>query len=166
MADALTQGLRSTGMMAVADPTFSSSASQAYAAAWVPLRLSEPPSMLTCRRSQRVLGESQLASQLNAQESQFMRATGNIVRFLPCGRPVPARTQLTPDTRRRPQQQHDAFLARVVTRRRGAADDPVPHGRAGRRQCSIRTTAASGANPRAENGWQQVCLRHVCDQGQ
>jgi hypothetical protein len=33
MADALTQGLRSTGMMAVADPTFSSSASQAYAAA-------------------------------------------------------------------------------------------------------------------------------------
>ena len=85
MADALTQGLRSTGMMAVADPTFSSSASQAYAAAWVPLRLSEPRSMLTCRRSQRVLGESQLASQLNAQESQFMRATGNIVRFLPCG---------------------------------------------------------------------------------
>jgi len=26
------------------------------------------------------MGESQLASQLNAQESQFMRATGNIVR--------------------------------------------------------------------------------------
>ncbi|KAK1923636.1 kinase-like domain-containing protein [Papiliotrema laurentii] len=62
MADALTQGLRSTGMMAVADPVFTSSASQAYAAS----------------RSQRVMGESQWASQLNQQESQFMRATGNI----------------------------------------------------------------------------------------
>ena len=33
MADALTQGMRSNGMMAVADPTFTSSASQAYAQA-------------------------------------------------------------------------------------------------------------------------------------
>ncbi|ORY34690.1 kinase-like domain-containing protein [Naematelia encephala] len=62
MADALTQGLRSTGMMAIADPTFASAASQAYASA----------------RSQRVVGDSQWASQLNQQESQFMRATGNI----------------------------------------------------------------------------------------
>ncbi|KAK4684520.1 serine/threonine-protein kinase CHEK1, partial [Tremellales sp. Uapishka_1] len=61
MADALTQGLRTTGMMAIADPTFGSSQAQSYAAA----------------RSQRVLGESQW-SQLNPQESQFLRATGNI----------------------------------------------------------------------------------------
>ncbi|WVR08050.1 hypothetical protein IAU60_005095 [Kwoniella sp. DSM 27419] len=60
--DALTQGLRSTGMMAIADPSFGSSASQAYAAS----------------RSQRVMTESQWGSQFNQQESQFMRMTGNI----------------------------------------------------------------------------------------
>ncbi|CAD6589744.1 MAG: Chk1 protein kinase, partial [Tremellales sp. Tagirdzhanova-0007] len=60
--DALTQGLRTTGMMAIADPKFYSQASQAYAAS----------------RSQRVMGDSQWASQLNPAESQFMRATGNI----------------------------------------------------------------------------------------
>ncbi|WWD20357.1 hypothetical protein CI109_104833 [Kwoniella shandongensis] len=60
--EALTQGLRSTGMMAIADPTFSHGASQAYAAS----------------RSQRVMTESQWGSQFNQQESQFMRMTGNI----------------------------------------------------------------------------------------
>lgn len=77
MADALTQGLRSTGMMSVADPVLPSSASQAYAASSV-FRIFDSMK-LTCRRSQRMMGESQWASQLNQQESQFMRATGNIV---------------------------------------------------------------------------------------
>ncbi|KAL7425213.1 Chk1 protein kinase [Cryptotrichosporon argae] len=62
IADALTQGLRQTGMMAIADPTYQSGASQAYAD----------------QRSQRVHAESQWGSQFNQQESQFMRATGNI----------------------------------------------------------------------------------------
>ncbi|GFZ49680.1 Checkpoint kinase 1 [Saitozyma sp. JCM 24511] len=62
IGDALTQGLRSTGMMAYADPTFSSSASQAYAA----------------QRSQRMASQSQWGSQFNPQESQFLRATGNL----------------------------------------------------------------------------------------
>lgn len=34
---------------------------------------------LTRSRSQRVLGETQWGSQWNQQESQFMRATGNLV---------------------------------------------------------------------------------------
>jgi hypothetical protein len=51
-------------MMSVADPVFRSEASQAY----------------TTTRSQRMMGDSQWAgSLLNAQESQFMRGTGNIV---------------------------------------------------------------------------------------
>ncbi|ORX37650.1 kinase-like domain-containing protein [Kockovaella imperatae] len=62
MGDALTAGMRSTGMMTIADPTFASQASQAYAA----------------NRSQRIASGSQWASQLNPQESQFLRATGNI----------------------------------------------------------------------------------------
>lgn len=36
------------------------------------------PTTDECRRSQRVLADSQWASQLNAQESQFLRGTGNI----------------------------------------------------------------------------------------
>jgi serine/threonine-protein kinase Chk1 len=60
LPEALTQGLRSTGMMAVADPTFKDGS---YAAS----------------RSQRVFGDSQWGSQWNQQESQFMRATGNLV---------------------------------------------------------------------------------------
>ncbi|WRT69745.1 uncharacterized protein IL334_006736 [Kwoniella shivajii] len=58
--EALTSGLVSSGMMKVADPIISNSASQAYAA------------------SQRVKNESQWGSQFNQQESQFMRMTGNI----------------------------------------------------------------------------------------
>ncbi|OCF42617.1 CAMK/CAMKL/CHK1 protein kinase [Kwoniella heveanensis CBS 569] len=60
--EALTQGMRQSGMMAVADPTFASGPSQSYAAS----------------RSQRVMNDSQWGSQLNPQESQFMRMTGNI----------------------------------------------------------------------------------------
>lgn len=37
LADALTDGMRRTGMMGVADPTFASQASQAYATAYVPV---------------------------------------------------------------------------------------------------------------------------------
>ncbi|BEI83834.1 hypothetical protein CcaverHIS002_0404380 [Cutaneotrichosporon cavernicola] len=59
LPEALTQGLRSTGMMAVADPTFNDAS---YAVS----------------RSQRVFGDSQWGSQWNQQESQFMRATGNL----------------------------------------------------------------------------------------
>lgn len=50
-------------MMAVADPTFKDPAAAAYAVS----------------RSQRVFGDSQWGSQWNAQESQFMRGTGNLV---------------------------------------------------------------------------------------
>nr|ODN92269.1 CAMK/CAMKL/CHK1 protein kinase [Cryptococcus depauperatus CBS 7855] len=57
--EALTQGLRATGMMAYADPTFHASASQAYAAS----------------RSQRMASDTQW---MNQAESQFMRGTGNI----------------------------------------------------------------------------------------
>ncbi|CAK9787372.1 Pkinase-domain-containing protein [Cutaneotrichosporon oleaginosum] len=59
LPEALTQGLRSTGMMAVADPTFKDAS---YAV----------------HRSQRVFGDSQWGSQWNQQESQFMRGTGNL----------------------------------------------------------------------------------------
>ncbi|WWC92860.1 uncharacterized protein L201_007821 [Kwoniella dendrophila CBS 6074] len=56
--DALTQGMRQKGMMDVINPSFSNS--QAYLS------------------SQRAFNESQWGSQLNQQESQFMRMTGNI----------------------------------------------------------------------------------------
>lgn len=62
LPEALTQGMRQSGMMAVADPTFKDAA---YAAS----------------RAEKVFGESQWNTQWNAQESQFMRATGNLVSF-------------------------------------------------------------------------------------
>ncbi|EIW71370.1 hypothetical protein TREMEDRAFT_27276 [Tremella mesenterica DSM 1558] len=61
IADALTQGMRSNGMMAIVDPTFNNQSSQAYIHA----------------RSQRMM-ESQWTSSLRPQESQFLRGTGNI----------------------------------------------------------------------------------------
>ncbi|KAL1412091.1 Chk1 protein kinase [Vanrija albida] len=60
--EALTQGMRQEGMMAIADPTFADPSAQAYAVS----------------RSQRVFGESQWGSQWSPQESQFMRGTGNL----------------------------------------------------------------------------------------
>lgn len=62
--DALTQGMRAAGMMAVADPTFKDPNTTTF--------------NYTLERSQRVFGESQWNTQWNAQESQFMRGTGNL----------------------------------------------------------------------------------------
>ncbi|WVQ78984.1 hypothetical protein IAT38_001076 [Cryptococcus sp. DSM 104549] len=60
--DALTQGMRSQGMMAVVNPTYSSGPGMAYVTA----------------RSEKMISESQAMSQLNRQEMGFMRLTGNI----------------------------------------------------------------------------------------
>jgi len=73
--EALTQGMRSKGMMAVVDPTFKDPANQAYAAQWV-----EQTSIVAeTRHSQRMMTESQVGSQFNKQEHHFMRMTGNLV---------------------------------------------------------------------------------------
>lgn len=65
-------------MMSVADPTFTAPAHQAYTIESV-IHQFPPIGADQNRRSQRMMTESQLNSQWNKQESQFMRMTGNVV---------------------------------------------------------------------------------------
>lgn len=62
-----------------------------------------------------MMSDSQLGSQWNKQESQFMRMTGNVVRSIPASIRVERKLTECPDARWRAQQHDDEILAWAAT---------------------------------------------------